>query len=151
MSVKLFFFLFFSYPSRIRFLIEANTWSKWWINKWRPPLSDILRLRNPEYLILYCPLVLLQQLWRRLFCKIEQEMQFHRDRARADPDNKWPYIHKKRHFAIPRFIQGLYWQPVLGIFISIQREQGREKGSLLSTSLFVFQQGCPWCHMDILI
>lgn len=37
-------------------------------------MSDVLRLRNPEYLMHYCPLVLLQNLWRRFFCKIEQQM-----------------------------------------------------------------------------
>lgn len=89
-SVKLFLFL----PHTNSSLIKANTWSKWWTNKWKPPMSDILRLRNPEYLMHYCPLVFRIH-GKDSSVKLNNKCTFHRDRARADPEKQWPYIHEK--------------------------------------------------------
>lgn len=65
---------------------------------------------------------------------------------------RWPYFWEKRHFAILWFIQGLYWEPVLGIFISIQRESGDQR-DLFSPHLYLHSNKdapMPYGHFDLI-
>lgn len=69
-------------------------------------MSDILRLRNPESLMHYCPLVFRIH-GKDSSVKLNNKCTFHRDRARADPEKKWPYIHEKGPFPVLRWLKVL--------------------------------------------